>query len=458
MPTAKKYWPAAKVAIVPISELVPYAQNSRTHSQAQVAQIADSMLEFGWTNPVLRDEDSTIIAGHGRILAAQLNIERGHPEFKDAPVMSAVGWTESQKRAYVIADNKLAENAGWDEEILRTQMALLKDADFDIGLVGFTAAEMAALLKPKGGGLTDPDEVVDPLADAVSKSGDIWQLGAHRIMCGSSVDKEAVAALLDGVVPHLMVTDPPYGVRYDPNWRGKATGGKVAATGVVLNDDRADWREAWELFPGAVAYVWHGALHSATVQLSLEAAGFMMRSHLIWAKDRLILSRGHYHWKHEPCWYAVRKGETGHWHGGRKQTTLLSVEVNGEQANEDVLRIVEAQGVEQSVWEIPVTVDDGSTGHGTQKPVECMARPMRNNSLPGEFVYEPFSGSGSTIIAGEMEGRRVLAMELSPVYVDVAVRRWQRFTGRLAFRLGDGVSFDSLANDSPEDPDHAAWA
>jgi DNA modification methylase len=188
------------------------------------------------------------------------------------------------------------------------------------------------------------------------------------------------------------------------------------ATGKVLNDDRADWREAWALFPGDVAYVWHGALHAATVAESLEAAGFGIRSQIVWDKGRLVLGRGDYHWQHEPCWYAVRKGAKGHWAGDRKQTT---------------------------VWQIPHTKSE--TGHGTQKPVACMQRPIENNSSAGQAVYEPFSGSGTTIIAAEITGRSCHAIELSPAYVDVAVLRWQAFTGGMAVLEGDGRSFAEIA-------------
>lgn len=238
----------------------------------------------------------------------------------------------------------------------------------------------------------------------------------HRIICGDSTDAATVDALLDGEVPNLMVTDPPYGVNYDPSWRARAgvnlNKGKL---GKVENDDRADWREAWALFPGEIAYVWHGGLHAGTVQDSLVATGFSVRAQIIWAKDRFVLSRGDYHWQHEPCWYAVRN--KGNWTGDRSQST---------------------------VWNIPAREDSG-VGHGTQKPVECMKRPIENNSEPGDAVYEPFSGSGTTIIAAEMIGRRCFAIELNPVYVDVAVRRWQAFTGRAAILDADGRPFDEVA-------------
>jgi len=238
----------------------------------------------------------------------------------------------------------------------------------------------------------------------------------HRIICGDSTDAETVAALLDGEVPNLMVTDPPYGVNYDPSWRARAgVNRNQNKLGKVENDDRADWREAWELFPGRIAYVWHGGLHAGTVFESLTETGFSVRSQIIWVKDRFALSRGDYHWQHEPCWYAVRG--TGNWTGDRSQST---------------------------VWSIPAREDSGF-GHGTQKPVECMKRPIENNSEPGDAVYEPFSGSGTTIIAAEMTGRRCFAVELNPAYVDIAVRRWQAFTGQEAVLQADGRSFDEVA-------------
>jgi DNA modification methylase len=210
-----------------------------------------------------------------------------------------------------------------------------------------------------------------------------------------------------------MVTDPPYGVNYDPT----RTSDNKRKAGKVLNDDRADWKEAWALFPGDVAYVWHASMFTTTVLASLEECGFERRAMIIWAKDRMTLGRGHYHWQHEPAWYVVRSGKAGHWCGRRDQTT---------------------------VWQIKAREDDGH-GHGTQKPVECMRRPIENNSSPGQAVYEPFSGSGTTIIAAEMTGRRCHAIELAPAYVDVAVLRWQQFTGQKAVLAADGRSYEEVA-------------
>jgi DNA modification methylase len=407
-------WPADAVERRSVGDLVPYARNARTHSEAQVAQIAASIREWGWTIPVLIDEDGMLIAGHGRVMAARtLGIT-------EVPVMVARGWTEAQKRAYILADNKLALNAGWDVEMLRVELTDLRDMGADLELVGFDDDELGVILSEATEGLTDPDETPEPPVNPVAVLGDVWIMGKHRIVCGSSTDADTVAKVLNGVSPHLMVTDPPYGVEYDATWRGKAghaSMGKIR-TGVVLADDRPDWREAWALFPGNIAYVWHGGLHSAVVAESLTASGFTLRAQIIWNKSVMAISRGDYHWKHEPCWYAV-KG-TGHWAGDRKQTT---------------------------VWDLksPIHIMSGSkeekSAHPTQKPVECMKRPIENNSSPGQAVYEPFSGSGTTIIACEMTGRACHAIELNPAYVDVAVKRWQDFTGQAATLEATGQSF-----------------
>jgi DNA modification methylase len=407
---AKTAWPADCVERWPIDRLVPYARNARTHSEAQVAQIAASIVEWGWTAPVLVDEAGLLIAGHGRVLAAR---KLGLAE---VPVMVACGWSDAQKRAYVLADNKLALNAGWDEALLSVELADLRAMGADLNLVGFNDDELATLLADSSVGLTDPDEIPEPLAEPVTVPGDVWILGRHRLVCGDSTSPDVVAKALNGVVPMLMVTDPPYGVEYDPTWRNRAGLGKTKRTGKVQNDDRADWREAWALFPGNVAYVWHGALHAAEVADSLEACDFKIRAQIIWAKDRLVLGRGDYHWQHEPCWYAVRG--SGHWSGDRKQTTL---------------------------WQISGRAQDAETVHGTQKPVECMRRPIENNSSVGQAVYEPFAGSGTTIIAAEMAGRCCRAIELDPIYVDVAVRRWEAFTGKMAVLEGGDAGFDNVA-------------
>ncbi len=393
----------------PIADLVPYARNSRTHSETQIAQIAASITEFGFTSPVLVDAGGGIIAGHGRVLAAQsLGLET-------VPVLVLDHLSEAQRRAYVIADNKLALNAGWDDDALRAEIEELARGGYGLDVIGFDTDELEALLNPPSTSQADPDEVPEPPAIPVTRPGDVWMMDKHRIICGDSTDAETVAALLQGAKPHLMVTDPPYGVEYDPAKSGRKPT-VDSARGVVMNDHRADWQDAWALFPGSVAYVWHAMRTSGTVFGSLEQSGFEVRSEIVWDKGRLVMSRGHYHPQHESCWYAARG--TASWHGDRKQTT---------------------------VWLIPHTKSE--TGHGTQKPVECMKRPIENNSKPGDAVYEPFSGSGTTIIAAEMTGRRCFAIELSPAYVDVAVRRWEDFAGRVATLEATGQSFREVADE-----------
>jgi DNA modification methylase len=407
-----------------IERLIPYARNARTHSDAQIAQIAGSIREFGFTNPVLIDEKGGLIAGHGRVLGArQLGMTQ-------VPTITLTGLTETQRRAYVIADNKLALNAGWDPELLRLELGELKLSGFDLSLTGFGDLELKDIMADRTEGLTDPDDAPEAPEHPVSQTGDLWLLGRHRLLCGDSTVATDVERVLDGVEPHLMVTDPPYGVEYDPLWRERTVNrfgdGKAVARGDVRNDDRADWREAWALFPGNIAYVWHGGLHSGEVEASLVDVGFVLRAQIIWAKQNFALSRGDYHWMHEPCWYAVRKSAIGHWAGDRKQTTLWHIN-----------SINPVGGGGKGV--------DAKVGHGTQKPVECMRRPIENNSSPGQAVYEPFCGSGTTIIAAAMTGRMAIAIELSPAYVDVGVKRWQDFTGEAAVLDGDGRTFDQIA-------------
>jgi DNA modification methylase len=402
IPTAD-YWPADSVTRRSLAELAPYARNARTHSDAQVEQIAASIREWGFTMPILVDNGGEIIAGHGRLLAAE---KLG---LADVPVTVAHGWTTKQIKAYRLADNQLALNAAWDVKLLAAELGELTDmAD----LIGFSDDELHAILNGRQG-LTDPDDAPPLPAEPVTQRGDLWICGKHRVLCGDATDADDVERLLGGVKPNLMVTDPPYGVNYDPKWRdGADLGVGERSKGMVPNDNRADWYDAWKLFPGSIAYTWHGGLHSAEVQLSLERAGFSVRAQIVWAKQHFVMSRGDYHWQHEPCWYAVRKGSRGKWQGDRAQSTLWMIQNNNAFGG---------QGEEKF-------------GHGTQKPVECMRRPIVNNSSAGQAVYDPFLGSGTTLIAAEMEGRSALCIDIDPGYVDVAVQRWEAFTGETAER------------------------
>lgn len=410
-----------------LDELVPYVGNSRTHSPAQVKQVEASLLEFGWCSTISTDGQAGILAGHCRVQAA-VNLMKNPaaviPNWPDktvAPTIDLSHLSKTQQKAYIIADNKLAMNAGWNEDLLASEMEGLLDEGFDIGTIGFSEDELAALfgIVPSEG-LTDPDDVPEPPVNPIAVEGDVWLCGNHRLACGSSTDEHTVAKVLNGVKPHLMVTDPPYGVEYDASWRLSAMpekNTKNGSHGKVMNDSRADWSEAWALFPGEVAYVWcaPGPLN-CSVHDSLNNSGLVPRMQIVWVKNQFVLGRGHYHAQHENCWYAVRKGGTGHWAGDRKQTT---------------------------VWQINKPTKS-ETGHSTQKPVECMQRPIENNSSPGQAIYEPFSGSGTTIIAGEITGRSVHAIELNPAYIDVAVKRWQDYTGQEATLEGDGRTFNEM--------------
>jgi DNA modification methylase len=401
-------WP--RLEFWPLDRLFPSPRNARTHSDAQVAEIAGSIRAFGFTNPILVGEEGDVVAGHGRLAAAR------RLGLKEVPVIVLRGLTEVQRRQLVLADNRIALNAGWDLEMLQLELKDLSALGADLSVLGFTEQELAKALLSASAGLTDENEIPKLEEHAVSVPGDVWSLAPHRIACGDSTDAQVVTGLFGPSKPMLMVTDPPYGVNYDPAWRHRLDMNSSARTGKVKNDARADWEAAWKLFPGNIAYVWHGALHATTVADSLDRQGFGIRAQIIWAKERLVIGRGDYHWQHEPCWYAVRT--KGHWTGDRKQTTL---------------------------WTIPSGGQDTETIHGTQKPVECMRRPMLNNSKPGDAIYDPFLGSGTTLIAAETTGRTCLAIEIDPLYIDLAVRRWQAFTGQEAKLQIDDRTFAAVA-------------
>ena len=398
---------AEKVSIKPLKDLIPYARNSRKHSNAQIDQIAASMREWGWTNPVLVDENNTILAGHGRVMAAQkLGIE-------NCPVIIAAGWSDDKKRAYVIADNKISENSSWDEDLLKIEIDDL--GGFDVSLLGFSDKEITQLLQNAQS--VDGEDDVPEISDRVASSmGQVWLMGNHKIMCGDSTNADDVRRLLSNVRPTLMVTDPPYGVEYDASWRNILNGSSDIASGKVLNDEQADWSAAYRLFEGDVGYIWHSSSFQHVVYKGIIESGFEVRANIVWVKNKFAISRGHYHYQHEPCFYICRKGKSANWMGDRKQSTVWNIDKNKK----------------------------SETGHSTQKPVECMRRPIVNNSSPGQVVYEPFSGSGTTIIAAELTGRSCYAIELNPDYVDVAVKRWQTLTGGEAVDSITGVSFNDL--------------
>lgn len=410
---AETAWPADKVEKRAIADLIPYARNARTHSDEQVAQIAASIREWGWTNPILVDEEGTIIAGHGRIQAAQkLGIT-------EAPVMVARGWSEAQKKAYVLADNQLALNAGWDFEKLSVELGDLQGAGFDLNLIGFSETELAKLTADKTEGLTDPDAAPDVSANAVTVAGDIWVLGKHRLMCGDSTSVDAMQALVQNQLVDMWLTDPPYNVAYE---------GKTKDALKIKNDSMEDdqfrqfLRDACVtadtvMKPGAVFYIWHADSEGYNFRGACKDAGWTVRQCLIWKKSSMVMGRQDYHWKHEPCLYGWKDGAGHLWATDRKQTTVLEFERpsrNGE--------------------------------HPTMKPVSLFAYQMLNNTKGGDLVLDSFGGSGTTMIACEQHGRYARLMELDPIYCDVIIKRWQEFTGQKATLEVDGRTFEEVAD------------
>jgi DNA modification methylase len=390
----------------------PNKSNPRVHPKWQIEKLRESIREFGFTIPILCDTSGTIIAGHGRLEAAKAE------GLLTVPVIVADNWTEDQCLAYMIADNALTDASEWDRDLLSSIAVGLSDRDFDVDLLGFSSNVLDRVLNFGQDDDDDIDEASQQLV--VSSQGDVWILGDHRLLCGDSTKESDVARALNGASPHLMVTDPPYGVSYDPDrrnvkaaysFKGHTGGGR--AVGTVEGDDNADWTEAWKLFHGDVVYCWHGALTALEVARSIVDAGFELRSQIIWAKNNHVLALGDYHWQHESLIYAAREGRPRHWQGDRTQTTVWDIKKN----------------------------EKNETGHGTQKPVECMKRPMINSSQPGDYVYDPFCGSGTTIIAAESAGRKAICIEINPAYVDVAVRRWQTLTGDTAINETSGLTY-----------------
>lgn len=401
-----------------INDLIPYARNARTHSAEQVQKLASSIKEFGFINPVIISEDGGVLAGHGRILAAQkLGLTR-------IPCIVESHLSEAQKRAYILADNRLALDAGWDEQMLKIELQDLKEAEFDLDILGFSQEELKGFMDIDEDlskhFVEDEEETeveVQEEEEAITQPGDIWLLGDHRLICGDCTDPEVVSRLFGEDKPNLMVTDPPYGTNYDPSTRKRTH--SVGREGKVYNDDRADWYEAYSLFPGNIAYIWHSNISSDIVLTDIKKCGFTPNQMIIWNKSQFAMGLSDYHWKHEPCVYATRGNHN--WRGGRSQST---------------------------VWDIGVIryLGEGEWGHSTQKPIECMKRPIENNSDKGEFVYDPFLGSGTTIIAAERSGRKCLGCEISPHYCDAIVRRWESETGRQAILSGTETTFDELAD------------
>jgi DNA modification methylase len=399
--------------MVRTTDLIPYARNSRTHSEAQVAKIAASIKEFGFLNPIVIDGESGIIAGHGRVMAAnKLGLQ-------SVPCIEAVHLSEAQKRAYVIADNRLALDAGWDNDLLKIELQDLDANGFDLSLTGFEVGEIAAFLTEPTAGLTDEDAVPEVPVEPVTVLGDVWLMGNHRVMCGDSTSIEAVETLCDGQLVDMWLTDPPYNVAYE---------GKTKEALTIKNDKMGD--DAFRVFlrdsytaadavmkPGAVFYVWHADSEGYNFRGAAKDAGWTVRQCLIWKKQTMVMGRQDYHWKHEPCLYGWKDGAAHLWATDRKQTTILEFDRpsrNGE--------------------------------HPTMKPVELFAYQMLNNTKGNDRVLDSFGGSGTTAIAAEKHGRNALLMELDPKYCDVIVKRWQDFTGKTAVLESTGEPFPQAIN------------
>jgi DNA modification methylase len=386
-----------------VGELVKYNANSRTHSKEQIDKIVRSINEFGFTNPLLIDENNVIIAGHGRLEAA---IASGLSEL---PCIVLPHLTDAQKVALVIADNKIALDAGWDNDILLTQFEVLKDFDYDLTLTGFGLEELCEIFPTEAPEVFCGEDDIPETCETRASFGDLWLLGDHRLLCGDSTVSTDVERLLGGQSPNTMVTDPPYGVKYEADKIAKSLNRKENSrekNKIIKNDDLADWYDSYVLFTGNVSYVWHASLFSDIVMNGLRRANFDIKQQIIWNKNNHALSRCDYHWKHEPCWYAVKKGTDRNWKGGRTQMT---------------------------VWDVPtVACEKDKTSHPTQKPVELFLRSINHHTNPGEYVYDPFAGSGTLMVACEKSGRRALMMELDPKYCDVIIKRYENYSGKKA--------------------------
>ena len=396
---------------IAVDALVPYARNSRTHSPEQIAQVAASIREFGFTNPVLIDGEGGIIAGHGRVMAAR------SLGLSEVPCIRIGHLSEAQKRAYVIADNKLALNAGWDDELLAVELRELDDLGFDLALTGFDSNELDELLADldgEGDGATDADAVPEARPNPISKPGDVWVLGRHRVMCGDSTSIDQAGVLMGVGLADLLITDPPYNVAYEGKTQDALTIQNDAMLDANFRQFLCDCYATADAFmrPGAVFYVWHADSEGLNFRAAAGEVGWRVRQCLIWNKNSLVLGRQDYHWKHEPCLYGWKEGAAHYWGSDRSQTTVLDFSRrirNGE--------------------------------HPTMKPVDLIEYQVKNSSKRGDTVLDLFGGSGSTLIACEKTARSARLMELDPRYVDVIVRRWQDFTGKRATHAETGDPF-----------------
>ena len=410
-------WLSTHIERWPTAKLVTYARNARTHSEEQVAQIAASIVEFGFTNPILAGSDGVIVAGHGRLAAAQkLGLDT-------VPVVVLDHLTHTQRRALIIADNRIAENAGWDDAMLRIELQSLQEDGFNLDITGFDADALAEIMAGEEttvDGQTDDDAVPEVSATPISRPGDVWELGNHRLVCGDATDSKSYELLMADAQADMVFTDPPYNVDYANSAKDKMRGKDRP----ILNDNLGDGFYDFLLATmtpmlsrcsGAV-YVAMSSSELDTLQSAFRAAGGKWSTFIIWAKNTFTLGRADYQRQYEPILYGWPEGENRHWCGDRDQG---------------------------DVWNIKKPQKNDL--HPTMKPVELVERAIRNSSRPGDIVLDPFGGSGTTLIAAEKTGRIGWLIELDPKYVDVIVRRWQDWTGQEAYREADAVKFNDLA-------------
>ena len=400
----------------PVELLIPRATNPRTHSPAQIAQVARSIQEFGWTNPILVGADSDIIAGHARLMAArQLGMS-------EVPVILLEHLSEAQRRALVIADNQLALNSGWDEELLRIELAMLQEEQYDLNIIGFDDDELARLLADQDAaeGLTDEDAVPELAETPVSVAGDLWILGDHRLLCGDATVRSDVNRLMDGDTVDLVFSDPPYNVDYEGYTEDRLT---IKGDRMTTEQFQAFLRETFSSYrsvvkPGGSMYVCHSSSWQREFQNALESAEFEVRCQIIWAKNTFAWGFGRYKFQHEPIFYCHVAKQKDPWYGDKSQSTLW------QEKKPAANRI-----------------------HPTAKPVELVERALVNSSKAGDIVADFFGGSGSTLIGCERRGRKSRLMEIDPKYADCIVKRWEEYTGKKSALDGDGRTFQAVAEE-----------
>ncbi len=383
-----------------IDELIPNPKNSNTHSQQQIDLLAKIIKHQGWRNPIVVSKRSGFITkGHARLAAAKVN------EFKTVPVDYQPYASEALEWADMIADNKIAELAEINIEMLNDLAKQLPD-DFDFDLWGIPDFEIDYTKDFED---EDIDKEIEPVKNPKTKPGQLFELGNHRLLCGDAENQKNVELLLGKFDVNLLITDPPYGVNYDPEWReGADLGIGKRSKGKVVNDDQIVWKDAFLLAKCDVAYIWHASQFSHLVAKTLIESEYEIKSQIIWVKQHFALSRGDYHWQHEPCWYVVKKGKKHNWQGKRDQSTTWDVANNNAFGG----------------------LGENKSGHGTQKPVELYKIPISNNSKQGDFIYDAFAGSGSVCIACEELNRKALMMEIDPGYCDAIIQRWEELTGK----------------------------